>query len=249
MSNTRVDVCIDGARATITLSTDNGINVLSSAVLEKLRSAIATVGEAGGVRCAVVRAEGKVFVAGADIKEMQHYDREQALAYAAFGQEVLDALALLPCITVAAINGAAMGGGLELALACDFRVAAVGAKLALPEVTLGLIPGWSGMKRLVRLVGLARAKRLFLSGNVITGADAHLIGLVDEVADSVEALVGVVDAFCQSFVRAAPAAVRLAKRALVDGDDRSGFGDCFETDDAREGIAAFVEKRKATWAK
>ena len=148
---------------------------------------------------------------------------------------------------MAVINGAALGGGLELALACDFRIAVKHAKLGLPEATLGLIPGWGGIPRLSRLIGPARAKRIYLSGTQVSAEDAHHYGLVDEIVNSVEDLETRAPIFVRSFRRASPEAIKLAKRASRDYDDLGAFADAFHTPDSREGLAAFVEKRPAAW--
>lgn len=247
MSSTQVQWKADGPGATITLSTAEGINVLSTEVLRRLDAALAEVEKQPSVRWAVVQATGKVFAAGADIKEMSNFGASEARSYGQFGQKVLNRLAALPCITVAALHGAALGGGMELALACDFRIAVKSAKLGLPEVTLGLIPGWSGISRLLKLIGPSRAKRLFLSGTPVSAEEACALGAVDEVVNSAEDLTARVAAFCKSFQKASPAAVALAKRAASDGDDIGAFADCFTKADSREGIAAFVEKRSAKW--
>lgn len=247
MSETQVRVEIEGSRAAITLFTEGGLNVFSSAVLRRFGQAVARVAEESGVRTTVVAAQGKVFVAGADIKAMGSFTPEDAQAYGALGQEVLNQLAALPSITVAAINGAALGGGLELALACDFRVAVKSAKIGLPEASLGVIPGWHGIPRLVALIGPARAKRMFFGALPITAEQGLSMGLIDEVVGGPDELPSAVRTFCQSFHRGAPAAVALAKRALRDGDDLTAFADCFKTADRTEGIGAFIEKRSARW--
>jgi len=247
MSKTQVRVEIEGTHAAITFFTEAGLNVLSPSVLHSFGAAVARIKQDPKVRTTVIQAEGKVFLAGADVKAMVNYGVDQAREYGSQGQGVLADLASLPSITVAAINGAALGGGLELPLACDFRIAVKSAKLGLPEVTLGLIPGWSGITRLTRLVGAPRAKRLYLSGNPVSADDGLAFGLVDEVVNSVEDLAPRVAAFCKSFKRASPSAVALAKRASRDMDDLSAFADCFRTPDRREGMAAFLEKRTASW--
>lgn len=248
MSKTEVHLNIEGPHATLTLATDGGLNVLSSEVLRKLQVGIARIGQDPLVRSAEFRADGKVFVAGADIKEMSEFSPTDARAYGSLGQQVLNELAALPTITVASINGAALGGGLELALACDFRIAVKPAKLGLPEASLGLIPGWNGIPRLSKLIGSSRAKRLFLSGSPITAGEEGIAwGLVDEIVNSVEDLEARVAVFCKSFRKASPAAVALAKRAARDGDDLAAFADCFAQPDAREGMKSFMEKRPAQW--
>jgi enoyl-CoA hydratase len=247
MSKTSVHVAVLGSQASITFSTEDGLNVLSSDVLPQLRAAIHKVASDRNVRTTIVQATGKVFVAGADIKEMSTFSRSLAREYGQLGQDVFNDLASLPSITVAAINGAALGGGLEVALACDFRLAVKTAKLGLPEVSLGLIPGWAGIPRLTKLIGPSKAKKLFLSAAQVSGEEAHTLGLVDEVVNSIEDLHTRVVAFCKHFQKASPAAVALAKRAARDGDDLDAFADCFETKEGREGMTAFLEKRAASW--
>lgn len=238
---------ISGSTATITFAAENGINVLSTTVLNRLSELVSQASEAPGVRTMVIAAEGKVFIAGADIKEMQRFGKDEARAYGTLGQRVFNAIERFPAVTVAAINGAAMGGGLEVALACDFRIAVKSAKLGLPEVTLGLIPGWNGIPRLSRLIGPSKAKKLFLSGMPISAADAEAIGLVDETVNSTEDLGMRIPAFCKSFKLASPQAVTLAKRAFNQTDDLEAFADAFVSDDARQGLSAFVEKKTAPW--
>jgi enoyl-CoA hydratase len=247
MTKTQILSNVDGPTATITFTTDDGLNVLSNDGLYTLGAAIAKIRKEPGVRTTIVQAKGKVFVAGADIKEMAPFNADQAHEYATRGQSVMNDLASLPSITVAAVQGAALGGGLEVALACDFRLAVKSAKLGLPEATLGLIPGWGGITRLTQLIGPARAKRLYLSTNSVSGEDALAIGLVDEIVNSPEDLHQRVVAFCKSFIKASPASVALAKRAARDHDETGAFVDCFRNKDSREGMAAFAEKRPAKW--
>jgi enoyl-CoA hydratase len=247
MSSTQVQFKTEGSHATITFCTDGGVNLLSADVLHSFGAVVARVRKDPHIRTTAIQAEGKVFIAGADIKEMADFTPDQAREYAMLGQGMLNDLAALPCITVAAIQGAALGGGLELALACDFRLAVKSAKLGCPEAALGLIPGWGGIVRLTKLVGPAHAKRLFFSANPVSGEDAAAWGLVDELVNSPEDLGHRVAAFCKSFRRASPAAVALAKRASRDFDDLSAFAECFATKDSREGMAAFFEKRPASW--
>jgi enoyl-CoA hydratase len=247
MSSTHVDLKIEGAHATIMFRTDGAVNLLSADLLHSFGAAVAKVKKDSHVRTTAIQAEGKVFIAGADIKEMADFTPDQARTYGELGQGILNDLAALPCITVAAIQGAALGGGLELALACDFRLAVKSAKLGFPEVSLGLIPGWGGIVRLTKLIGPAHAKKLFLSANPVSGEDAVGWGLVDEVVNSPDDLSHRVTAFCKSFRRASPAAVALAKRASRDFDELSAFAECFAARDSREGMSAFVEKRPASW--
>ena len=247
MSNTQVRTEIDGSCATLTFFTEEGINVMSAATLGLLREALATVRENKEVRETVIIGEGKVFAAGADIKAMSQFQPDDARAYGQLGQDVLNEIEGMPSITIAALNGAALGGGLELALACDFRIAVKSAKIGLPETSLGLVPGWAGIFRLTKLVGPSHAKRMFLSALPVAAEEGIAFGLVDDVVSGAEDLPSRVDAFCKSFRRGAPEAIALAKRAFNDGDDIAAFADCFTTEDAKEGIAAFVGKRPARW--
>ncbi|MBI1826991.1 MAG: enoyl-CoA hydratase/isomerase family protein, partial [Planctomycetes bacterium] len=196
MSKTQVELKIEGAHAAITFITDEGLNVLNSEVLHSFHAIVARIGGEPRIRTAVIHGTGKVFLAGADIKEMAKFTPAQGRAYAELGQGVFADLAALPCVTVAAINGPALGGGLELALACDFRFAVKSAKLGCPEVTLGLIPGWGGVGRLTKLIGQSRAKRLYLSGTPHSAEETLPWGLVDEVVNSAEDLEHRVAAFC-----------------------------------------------------
>lgn len=233
--------------ATITLRTEGALNVGSSDMMRRLGDTVASVAGDSQVRTTVIQGEGKVFLAGADIKEMAEFTSPSAREYGELGHGVMNAVENLPSITVAAINGAALGGGLELALACDFRIAVKSAKIGLPETSLGLIPGWGGVIRATKLVGASHAKKLFFSALPVSAEEGLEFGLVDEVVSGPEDLGPRVAAFCKSLYRGAPAAVALAKRALRDGDDVSAFADCFDTADAREGMAAFIEKRPASW--
>jgi enoyl-CoA hydratase len=221
-------------------------NALSTAVLKELAETAAelTRDPAGAV---VVTGSEKMFAAGADINEFG--GEEEARVVGAHFREALDLLAAIPRATIAAINGYALGGGCELALACDFRVASPGAKLGQPEIKLGIIPGGGGTQRLSRLVGASRAKDLILSGRQVAADEALRVGLVDRVAESPldEAL-----AWAGELAAGATVAQALAKRAIdagLDGSLADGldleqqlFTDVFRTDDAQIGVKAFLAK-------
>jgi len=248
MSSTQVRLDFpDSSHAAITFYTENGLNILTAELLRTFGAHVAKVHRDPRIRTTVIQALGKVFIAGADIKEMVNFTPEQAREYAKLGHGIFADVSALPSLTIAAMQGPALGGGLELALSCDFRIAVKSAKLGAPEVTLGLIPGWGGIGRLAKLIGQARAKKLYLSGIPISGEDAHQWGLVDEVVNSPEDLQHRVAAFCKAFQRASPAAVALAKRASRDFDELSAFSECFSTTQGQEGMAAFLEKRPASW--
>lgn len=248
-SNTTANVTIDGRLATITISTSDGLNVMSTDAISRLGAAVDQVADATDIRYTVIRAEGKVFVAGADIKEMSGYQPQDAQKFGELGSSVCDAIETLPSITLAAMQGAALGGGCEIALACDFRIAVSRAKIGLPETTLGLLPGWGGIPRAVRVLGESAAKRLIFSGAVISAEEAESIGLIDEMASDADALETAIRKHRDYFTKGSPAAVALVKQALRDGKDVAAFADCFAGAESREGMTAFIEKREPTWMK
>ena len=246
-SNTTANVSFDGPIATVTITTPDALNIMSGDAIKRLGDAVGKVAAAKGVRFTVIRAEGKVFVAGADIKEMSGFGPDEATQFGRDGSGVCDAIETLPCITIAALQGAALGGGCEIALACDFRIATANVKIGLPETTLGLIPGWGGVPRAHKLLGAPMAKRLVFGGNPLTAEQAKAVGLIDEVVPDAAALDEAVKDLQQSLIKGSPAAIALAKRAMRDGKDVEAFADCFRNEESREGMTAFVEKRAATW--
>ncbi|MBB5828315.1 enoyl-CoA hydratase-related protein [Micromonospora carbonacea] len=229
------------------------MNALNKQVQEELRAAAAEATADPGVRAVIVYGGEKVFAAGADIKEMAVMSYVDMAERAADLSGALGAFARIPKPVVAAITGYALGGGCELALACDWRVVAEDAKLGQPEIKLGVIPGAGGTQRLARLVGPARAKDLIMSGRMVDAQEALRIGLADRVvpaADVYAAAVELVTPYLNGPVQALRAA-KLAVDAGLDMDLTSGlawetqlFAALFATDDRREGMAAFVEKRK-----
>lgn len=229
------------------------MNALNTQVQEELRAAATAATTDSGVRAVIVYGGETVFAAGADIKEMADMSYVDMAARAVELSSALGALARIPKPVVAAITGYALGGGCELALACDWRVAAQDAKLGQPEIKLGIIPGAGGTQRLARLIGPARAKDLVMSGRMVDAAEALRIGLVDRVVPADQVYAEAV-AMVQPY-RSGPAqALRAAKLAIdggLDLDLTSGlawesqlFAALFATDDRHEGMAAFVAKRK-----
>ena len=238
--------------ALITLDRPEALNALSAGVLRELAQAFDEVA-AGDARTLIVTGAGtKAFCAGADIKELTGRSLSEQRRDAAFGQAVLARLDDLPMPSVAAINGYAFGGGLELALACTFRLAVSTAKMALPEIKLGLIPGYGGTQRLPRAVGEARALELILSGRTVDAEEALRIGLVHRLVegDPVEAAI----AYARTFSGYGLPALRLARDAVKRALDVSLHEGlkleadlntlAFQTEDAAEGMNAFMEKRK-----
>ncbi len=234
------------------------LNALSGAVVLELKDAFARIAEESGIRAAIVTGAGeKAFVAGADINELAQLSPYEARAYAVRGQAVLRSLETCGKPSVAAVNGFALGGGLELAMACSVRFAAENAKLGQPEVKLGIIPGYGGTQRLPRLVGRGRALELLLSGEPVTAAEAHRIGLVNAVVPQAE-LLDYSRAWLAKVMANGPLAVSLALEAVDVGLDAGldaglrfeaeAFGVSAATEDRREGTRAFLEKRRPAFA-
>jgi enoyl-CoA hydratase len=242
----------DAAVAILTVDRQEALNALDVATLTELRDRLRDVADADEVRAVILTGAGeKAFVAGADIKYMSGLDVEQAKAWGALGHEAGRLLETMPKPTIAAVNGFALGGGCELALACDIRYAASSAKLGQPEVNLGIIPGWGGTQRLARVCGLGIAKELIFTGRVVGAEEALRIGLVNAVHDPVLEKARETAALLAS---KSPVSLRvmkqLANRSLggdhaanLDAEGES-FGELFSSDDAKEGMTAFVEKRE-----
>jgi enoyl-CoA hydratase len=239
--------------AVIRISRPEALNALNKQVLNDLKLLLHELGAKREIRCAILTGEGeKSFVAGADIKEMETLTTAQAREMALNGQALFQKIEELPFPVICAMNGFALGGGLELALACDFILASSKAKWGLPEVTLGLIPGYGGTQRLTRVLGRALAKRVAMSGEMFTaqqGADWGLFAQVCEPAELMPAAMKL----AQTLAARAPMAVGWVKEAVNQGGDKSLaeglkieadlFARTFETKDHNEGIAAFIEKR------
>ncbi len=244
---TRVELIRDGNVATIQFSSEKGVNVISSAVIAAIGRLVEPIATDRSIRFVLFRAVGKTFLAGADIKEMSHYTPDEAEVLSKHGHHVLDAIEALPQATFAVINGAALGGGCELSMACDFRIASANARLGQPECLLGIIPGWGGTERLPRVVGPSVARRLLFSGEAISAEEALRIGLLDEVVPTPEALDEAVRRWIARLTPGGPAAIRRIKQSLLGTDETNRFAACFNDTEAREGMAAFIEKRKAPW--
>jgi enoyl-CoA hydratase len=228
------------------------MNALNRPTLEELRDRLVELSDDPGVAAVIVTGSGeKAFVAGADIKYMSGLGVDEASDWGGLGHQCGQLLETMPKPTLAAINGFALGGGCELALACDLRYAASTAKLGQPEINLGIIPGWGGTQRLARVCGLGAAKDLILTGRVVDAEEALRIGLVNGVHDPVLEKAREVAALLAS---KSPLALAAAKRALnhalqgehPDNLEREAreFGELFASEDAHEGMTAFAEKRE-----
>jgi enoyl-CoA hydratase/carnithine racemase len=230
------------------------MNALNAQMQEEILAAAAEAAADESVRAVVVYGGEKVFAAGADIKQMLAMTQDDMAAHGAKLTSALGSMAGIPKPVVAAIAGYALGGGCELALSCDWRVAAADAKLGQPEIALGVIPGGGGTQRLTRLVGPARAKDLVLTGRIVDATEALQIGLVDRVVPAGQSVYEAALELVSRFVDGPAAAIRAAKQAIDAGLDLSLedglalesrlFVDLFATEDRSEGMTAFVEKRR-----
>jgi enoyl-CoA hydratase len=241
--------------ATLTINRPKVLNALNGQTLDELRRAILAVRADESIRCVIITGAGeKSFIAGADINELAVQTPVSGREHARSGQHILDLIENLGKPVIAAINGFALGGGCELAMACTIRLAAESARLGQPEINLGIIPGYAGTQRLARLIGRGRALELLLTGDHVTAAEAHRLGLVNRVVPAAE-LMTEARKLAASLAAKAPVAVRYILDAVNKGLDM-GFADAqvFEatlfglvssTEDMREGTRAFLEKRKA----
>lgn len=237
----------------LTISSPQTLNSLNREVLTELGDFIGSISE--GTRVLIIRGEGpKSFVAGADISQMVGFNAQEGLEFGRLGAKVFRAIEDLELPVIAAVNGFALGGGCELAMACDIRIAAANAKFGQPEVKLGIVPGFSGTYRLPKLVGQGYAKEMIYSGRPIGAEEALRIGLVNHVVPA-EELMDYVYALAKDIVANAPIAVRKAKQCInanYDMDETAAleleneaFSQCFATDDQKIGMKAFMEKKKA----
>jgi enoyl-CoA hydratase len=250
-------VARDGALAVVTVNRPSVLNALNASTMDELRRAALELRHASDVRVIIVTGAGdKAFVAGADINELAQQVPVQGREMALRGQHVFDLIERMGKPVIAAINGFALGGGCELAMACTFRIAADTAQMGQPEVNLGIIPGYAGTQRLARLVGPDRAMDLILTGRRVPAQEALAMGLVTRVVPAAS-LMDEVGAFARELAGKPPVAVRLAMDAIMRGLDlpfaegsaleASLFGLVATTEDMREGTRAFLEKRKPTF--
>ena len=241
--------------AVVTINRPAALNALNAAVLHELSAAIEELKKDAAVACVILTGSGsKAFVAGADIAAMQPLDAVTAASFARLGHGVLSAIETCPKPVIAAVNGFALGGGCELAMACDIRIASESARFGQPEVNLGVIPGFGGTLRLARLVGKGRAKELIFTGDMIDAQEAYRIGLANKVV-AAEELLPTARKMALKIATKGPIAVRYAKESVDAGlemdIDRAArfeadlFGLCFATADQKEGMLAFLEKRPA----
>jgi enoyl-CoA hydratase len=247
-----------GAIAYVTVNRPKVLNALDQRTWQDLRASFADAQDDVDVRGVILTGAGdKAFIAGADIGELAQTNAIEAEGSSTYGQKVLNLVENLGKPVIAAVNGFALGGGCETAMACTIRVAAEDAKFGQPEVTLGIIPGGGGTQRLPRLVGKGRALQIILSGGMINVQEAHRIGLVNEVVPAVADLIPRAEAILNQIFKNAPIAVKYSLEAVNKGLDTnvaeglsleaSLFGICAGTEDKKEGTQAFLRKRPANF--
>lgn len=241
----------------ITINRPAKLNALNKDTIQELHNALESLENNEEIRAIIITGEGeKAFVAGADISEFANFSVEEGAQLAAQGQEVLfDFVENMRTPTIAAVNGFALGGGLELAMACHFRIASDNAKMGLPEVSLGVIPGYGGTQRLPQLIGKGRAMEMIMTAGMISAEEAFRAGLVNHVVPQAE-LLDFTKGIASKIMRNSPYAIGRAIKAInanykegVNGYETEirNFGKCFGTEDFKEGTTAFLEKRKATF--
>lgn len=244
----------NGFVATVTIAREKSMNALNAQVINELDMVFDAINSDASIRSVILTGEGdKAFVAGADIKEMKDHGADEALAMSKFGQAVFSKIEKCRKPVIAAVNGFALGGGFELALSCDFILASENSKFGLPEVNLGLIPGYGGTQRLARNIGVQKAKRLIFSGEMLDANTAYQWGIVTEVLPQDE-LIGKANKLATKISRQAPLAIQHAKDSVTIGYDKNLdaglefeatlFSKVFTTEDKNEGVTAFIEKRK-----
>ncbi|AZO96378.1 enoyl-CoA hydratase-related protein [Halocella sp. SP3-1] len=237
----------------ITINRPKSLNALNHNVLEELKKAFIQLDNDEDVRVLIITGAGeKAFVAGADINELEDISAIDAFEFMEYGQNIFNILEKLDTPSIASVNGYALGGGLELAMACDLRVAAKNAKFGQPEIKLANIPGWGGIQRLTRYIGITKAKEMVLTGNFISAEEALQIGLVNNVLPK-DKVFNETKKLAETIAAKAPLAIKFAKKMLhggLDGDlstglllEAAGVGLCCSTIDQTEGVEAFLQKR------
>ncbi len=253
-----VDVDMADGVAVVTMNRPQALNAFNTEQLDHLGAVVRAIGQDRTVRVVILTGAGdRAFAAGADIKEMVELTAAEGLAFGRKGQALTNAVELLPQPVIAAVNGYAFGGGCELAIACDIRLASENARFAQPEVGLGIPPGWGGTQRLPRLVGPGVAAEMIYSGRQVNAQEALRIGLVNAV-HPLDQLIGAARELAAQIAKNSPAAVRASKRLIgmaFTGEPGAGlaaevaaFAAAFAAPDQREGMRAFIEKRPASFA-
>lgn len=242
---------------TVIINNPQSLNALNTAVLQDLEMAFGKIASDENISVVILTGSGKAFVAGADIAQMRGMSATEGKAFGVYGAKVFRQIETLEKPVIAAINGFALGGGCELAMACDIRIASIKAKIGQPEVGLGITPGFSGTQRLPRLVGEGKAKELIFTAKAISAEEALRIGLVNKIVEHPEELMIEALNMAKAIAKNAPLALKYSKEAINKGMqadidtaiaiENNLFGLCFATSDQKEGMSAFFEKREAEW--
>ena len=254
MKYNNIKVINENSIRTIIINREKQLNSLNSTTIKELNNAIILAEEDSSTKCIIITGSGKkAFIAGADIKEFASFNSQKGEELARLGQKMLfDLLDNLKTPSIAAINGFALGGGLELAMACHIRIASNEAKMGLPEVSLGVIPGYGGTQRLAQLVGKGKAMEMILTAQMVSSEEAVKFGLVNKVVFSND-LLSEATKIANKIISNSPLAISKAIKSVnsgfIDGVDgfeveKKEFGSCFQTQDFTEGVSAFIEKRK-----
>lgn len=256
MNFTSIDFLIADKCAQITINRPQALNALNSQVFKELNTALDIIENDSELRSVIITGSGKAFVAGADIAEMSEMTKEQAYVFAKTGHDTFNRIANLKIPVIGAINGFALGGGCEFAMACDIRIANTFAKFGQPEVNLGLIPGYCGTQRLSRIVGLSNALNLLLTADLIDANEALRLGLVQKVTEP-EELINEAKKIASKIAAKGKNAIEKAKEVTVKGINMSfeqaslleieEFSKLFGESESKEGMTAFLEKRKPNW--
>jgi len=254
--STTVELVRQDETARVRFRNAKGIHILTAETRGQLAEVLEELEQDRTTRVVVFESEGRSFLAGADLKELKSLDSKTALTFAREGQDLMNRIEGLRQVTIAAIHAACAGGGCELALACDLRMAARSARIGLPEVSLGLLPGWGGTVRSVQLLGGAVARRIIFSGELFAAEDAYALGLLDSVIDD-DSFRDAVDERVTLLLSRGPNAIRRVKRLIRVLDRRESrkkfrrearrFAACYLSAEPQEGINAFLEKREPLW--
>lgn len=253
---TAVIISQDGPVARVRFEAPNGIHILSAETRQAISTGIARLDADSGCRIIIFEAQGRTFLAGAELTELQNLTAETATAYSKSGQQLMNAIAALRPVTICAIQAACVGGGCELSLACDFRIAAASARIGLPETSLGVIPGWGGTVRSTMLLGAPAARRIILTADQLSADAALQVGLVDQVLPDDKFTEGV-DQLAQRLLSRSPEGIKRAKRLIAQfskagmkkalAREARQFAACYASGEPAEGIAAFLGKRPPMW--
>lgn len=247
---------VDNHILTLTINRPKQLNALNKGTFNDIEAAFKAASEDANIKGIIVTGSGdKAFVAGADIKEFSEFNAEEATQLSARGHDVFNQIENMNKPVIAAINGFALGGGFELALSCHFRIGSTNAKLGLPEVTLGLIPGYGGTQRILHSISKGKAMEMIMTGGMIDASEAKSLGIINHLVEQDE-LLPLANKLMGKIISRGPVAIAQAIKVVNDNykfdtdgfaSEIQAFGKLFSTDDVREGVAAFVEKRKANF--